>query len=633
MFNRIILILIINFWSCLGLNAQIGFSDVTVEAGLDHAFEVFQGTFGGGAAVIDYDNDGYEDIFIAGGQARDSFYRNNGDGTFTDITESAGLAINNNIITQGAVTADVNRDGFIDIFVTTIAAIVDGQEIPRASDILYLNNGDGSFKDASESYGLTNIKTFSTGAAFGDINADGFPDLFVSNYFDQFSGNLNKISGGTITGEQRPSKDQLYLNNHGRFFNRVDAKYGIDSEGFGFGGIFTDFDNDNDLDLYVYNDFGDRAGRNKLYQNEYPEEKFTEISRIVNVDFGINAMGAAFGDYNKDGFLDYFVSNLSISPFIVNKGPGSSFSQLSTILGTGFNSLDVPGSGLVIPISWGAVMFDCDHDTDLDLFISNGALNPSVIPNPNLFLEFDGEVFLDKSQELNMNDYGIGRGAVTFDYDNDGDLDLFIVNQKPVWSASIVGTVKSILYRNDTQTGNWLKVSLEGINATSRGLGARIEVVVNGEKLIREIDGGSSHESQNSTVAHFGLAHSTQVDSVTVKWVGGHQQSLTQVQANQHIHIKEDINNVVSPFSLGDVSVYPSYFNNKIAIRFELAQLTSYSLEVIDPQGRQVEVLVNKAIGFTGTYNWKVPPNLQPGVYFFRIKSDIGSFVTRGVKL
>ena len=139
------------FWMlcCTMSWSQRLFTDVTEASGIDHAFNVFQGTFGGGAAVLDFNQDGYEDLFIAGGQGPDILYRNNKDGTFTDVTEVAGLAINQTLITQGAVSADVNRDGHIDLYVTTIANVSGGIETPRASDILYLNNGNGTFVDMS----------------------------------------------------------------------------------------------------------------------------------------------------------------------------------------------------------------------------------------------------------------------------------------------------------------------------------------------------------------------------------------------------------------------------------------------------------------------------------------------------
>ena len=181
------LLLVLTSFSCL--HGQSYFSDVTEQSGIDHIFITYQGTFGGGASVIDYNNDGYQDLFITGGSAQNVLYKNNGNSTFTDVTQSAGLAIESSLVSQGVTSADVNRDGFIDLFITTVGDELSEEQFSRGPNILFLNNGDGTFTDVSIEYGFSELKTFSTGASFGDINSDGFPDLYVSNYFDKCDGN------------------------------------------------------------------------------------------------------------------------------------------------------------------------------------------------------------------------------------------------------------------------------------------------------------------------------------------------------------------------------------------------------------------------------------------------------------
>ena len=607
-------------------NAQPVFTDVTEASGINHTFRIFQGTYGGGVAVLDYNNDGFEDLFIAGGLDKDSFYHNNGDGTFSDITELAGLALNDLIITQGAVSADVNKDGHIDIFVTTMGLLHSDAEPFRAYNILYLNNGNGTFTDVSANYGFKHISTFSTGATFGDFNADGYPGLYVGNYFDKFDGNLGQLVGATTI----TSVDQLYINVQGEYCKNVTDLYRFTETGFGFGGVFTDYDNDNDLDLYVINDFG---GPNQLYRNEFPDRTFTNVSEESRADYGINAMGTAVGDYNNDGLLDYFLTNIGIGIFMINRGSGLSFVDLTEPLGTAFQMIKPQNDDLVVPVSWGSNLFDYDNDTDVDLFICMGALNPEVVPNPNLLLENNGVNFKNVSDESGLSDNGIGRGSVTFDYDNDGDLDLFVVNQSPVTEAGLLTNTHSRLFRNDIPTGNWLKVQLAGSKSTTRGLGSRVEIVADGIKMIREIDGGSSHESQNSSIAHFGLADASSIDSLIIKWVGGNSQSLSNVQANQLITINEEEKEIDSPYASGRVSVFPSYFVDQIMIRYELPEFTSYTLEVIDVQAKRIELLVDNEAGFNGSYIWDVPSTLESGVYFFVINVGSQRYVTRGVKL
>jgi hypothetical protein len=191
-----------------------------------------------------------------------------------------------------------------------------------------------------------------------------------------------------------------------------------------------------------------------------------------------------------------------------------------------------------LAISWGANFADFDHDEDLDLFVSNGDLNPNCTPMGNFYFENNANTFTEKGRELAINDYGIGRGSVIFDMDNDGDMDLLVVNQKPILNYPIPSTTK--LFRNDIANGNWLKVALKGIDAEANGIGSRVSIIVNGKKIIREIDGGgSSHLSQNSVIAHFGLGTNSMVDSVIVDWTGGKQQIVTQVKINQQLEIIE----------------------------------------------------------------------------------------------
>lgn len=514
--------------SATNATAQVKpFTDVTTAAGINHSFKVHEGMFGGGACVLDYNRDGFEDVYLTGGTADDALYKNNGNGTFTNVLEAAGLSLTKKFVTQGAAAADVNRDGFVDLFITTITRRDRKEPIPRAINLLLLNKGNGTFHDATEEWGLGELYSFSTGVSFGDFNADGWPDAYVGNYFNQFQGKLSAINDATVVAANQIAKGYLLLNEGGKGFRDMYADYGLAYAGFGFGGVFTDYDNDGDQDLLVNHDFGYKRTPNLLFENRYPKEIFRDVAKELTMDLRINAMSAAVGDYNGDGRLDYYVTNIGFNKFMVSGGAGKPFVNKAKELGLEY-----------FAISWGANFADFDHDGDVDLFVANGDLNPNCVPMRDFYFQNEGGRFQEMAAAKGVQDYGIGRGSVAFDYDNDGDLDLLVVNQVSLLPYPVPSVTH--LYRNDSAIGRWLKISLKGIDAESGGIGSRIEIEVGGRKQIREIDGGSSsHVSQNSTIAHFGLGTAEMIDRITVYWTGGNKQTLTNIKANQQLTITE----------------------------------------------------------------------------------------------
>lgn len=511
------------------------FTDVTEAAGIDHQFVVYDGMFGGGACVLDLNNDGYEDLYLTGGMNDDQLLLNQKDGTFKNIFEGSGMEVTRKFVTEGVTGADVNRDGYIDLFITTITTKGERKTIPRAENLLFLNNGNNTFKDATKEYGLEDLYSFSTGASFGDFNCDGWPDLYVGNYFQDYDGPLTEINDATIVNASKTAEGYLLLNKNGKTFKDVYSDYGLNHKGFGFGGLFTDYDNDGDQDLLVLHDFGYKAKPNYLLRNNYPDESFTYVEKEAGLDLRINAMTAAVGDYDNNGFLDYFVTNIKFNRFMVSGGKDKPYTDKLKELGMSF-----------FTISWGANWADFDQDSDLDLFVANGDLNPNCQPMGDFLFENKDGHFTDVARAAGVQDYGIGRGSVVFDFDNDGDLDLLVVNQKAVKNYPVPTVIH--LYRNDSTQGYWLKVALSGLQSEKHGIGSRVTVVAGGKRMIREIDGGmSSHLSQNSTIAHFGLGNATLVDSVIVTWSGIGQQVLLNQPVNQLININEQVTVVKKP--------------------------------------------------------------------------------------
>ena len=510
----------------VGLHAQAVFKDITTDAGIKHQFAVYEGMFGGGACVIDFDNDGFEDVYITGGMNNDVLYHNNGNGTFTNVFDKSGLSVTSHYVTQGVSGADINKDGWTDLFITTLTVRDSLKKIPRAENLVFLNNGNSTFRNVTKEYKIDQMISFSTGVSFGDINLDGYPDVYVGNYFQDYEGTLSKVTDETIVNANNTSRGYLLLNIEGKYFKNVYEDYGMNHKGFGFGAAFTDFDNDNDPDLFIHHDFGFKATPDLLMTNEYPDEEFKNVSSEKQMDLKINSMGTAIGDYNNDGLLDYYITNIRFNRLMVNQGNDKPFVDKANESGLG-----------VVSISWGANFADFDNDTDLDLFVANGDLNPNNTPLVDYYFENNNGKFTDKASVASLADYGIGRGSVVFDMDNDGDLDLLVVNQKSVLEYPT--TSETRLYRNDSPIKNWIKVLLKGKQSDKHGIGARVEVISNDKHQIREIDGGSSHLSQNSTIAHIGLGDSKLVDSLVITWPGGNKQVLTSITANTTVIVDE----------------------------------------------------------------------------------------------
>lgn len=514
-------------WNASTISWSQRFVDHTEAAGIQHFFEVYEGMFGGGVAVLDFNNDGFEDLYLTGGMQEDQLLENQKDGTFKNVFDQAGLTSALGFVTQGVATADFNRDGWMDLFITTITTKGEKKTIPRAQNLIFINKKDGTFEEQSKSFGISKSESFSTGIAIGDINLDGYPDVYVGNYFTDYDGGLKEISDATIVNAGKTAKGYLYENKGGKKFEEVSKKYNLSHRGFSFGGIFTDFDNDHDMDLIINNDFGYKAKPNYLLQNQFPEKKFSYVEEARKMDLRINAMGGATADLNADSYLDYFITNIRFNRFMIQDPEKNIFIDQAETLGT-----------QLFTISWGANFTDFDQDGDLDLFVANGDLNPNCVPMYNFYFENENSTFQEQSGEVGLKDYGIGRGSVVFDLENDGDMDLLVVSQKPIRPYGPPSITR--LYKNELAKGNALQVKLRGNASTLSAFGSRIELYADSLYLNHEIDGGNtSHLSHNSRIAHFGLGKRTTVDSLRVTWPGGESQSLYQIPVNQKITVVE----------------------------------------------------------------------------------------------
>jgi hypothetical protein len=492
---------------------------------------------GGGAAFFDFDNDGFQDLYVTGGETRDHLYLNDQTGSFSEIGISAGLGITENIKTVGVTTGDIDNDGDRDILVTT------GSGVPA---ILFLNNGDNTLINISSSAGIVDSR-WSTSAVFGDYNNDGYLDLHIGNYVDYIdvpfydfmtSGNLNN----------------LYLNNGDNTFTDVASSTNTANAGGLLANTFSDYDFDSDVDLILANDFGNLYSGNALLRNNYPTDDFLDISVSADMYYEINGMGVAIGDYDEDSDLDYYITNMMANLLHTNNND-------QTFINDAFNS----GTEAVSTVSWGTFFFDYDNDSYLDLFSASGGVMTMAVPQlNNLFENQQNGTFIDNATLQGVSDTCRSRGAAFGDIDNDGDLDIIVVN---VDSDSINAKSASLYVNNTNGASNYLAVNLVGTTSNRDAFGSRVRVVSNGRSWIREINGGSSYLSQNSSVAHFGLDNLADIDTIEVTWPNGEVQIDTNVNMNETITITQDeLSGLPKKLEESDLIIFPNPTNKNITV-------------------------------------------------------------------
>lgn len=531
---------------------RVVFTDVTDSAGI--RFRHFQGTrsswipedMGSGAAWGDYDGDGWVDLFVVNeagplglpdsarrhSPARSTLYRNNGDGTFTDVTDAAG--VDHRALGMGAAWADYDNDGRLDLVVTAFGV-----------NTLYHNNGDGRFTDRSRASGVGGPVGFWTGASWGDYDRDGYLDLYITGYVrfvrrpgdDVRLHNDPEDPASLNPSSYAPERNLLYHNNRNGTFTEVAARAGvIDTTGRGLSASWTDFDEDGWPDLYVANDVSDNA----LFRNR-GNGRFEDISHPAGVADYRSAMGLAVGDWDGDGDQDIAITHwiaqenaLYDNQRQADPGP-LRFRDEADRFGLGQIALDF--------IGWGTSFLDYDNDGWLDLIVVNGSTFQDR-NDPTRLVAMKNQLFWNRGPKEGFFDVSsvggawfqqpnVGRGAAIADYDRDGDLDVFVV----------VNGGRGVLLRNDGGDRNaWLDVDLRNTTGNTEGVGATIRVIAGGRSQVRQVGAQSSYLSQNARTEHFGLGQLTRVDTLEVTWPGGQRQRLLDLPVNQRLVVEPDRN-------------------------------------------------------------------------------------------
>jgi len=525
-----------------GLNAK------TIYGG-DHKNKYLLETTGCGVAFYDYDNDGWLDIFLVNGTRLEGFpagqepvshlFKNNRDGTFTDVTLKAGVARSG--WGQGVCVGDYDNDGWDDLFVSYFG-----------KNVLYHNNGDGTFTDVSEKAGVAGKgNRWSTGCAFVDYDRDGRLDLFVANYIDMelktapvpesgpclYKGVMVACGPPGLNG----GKNILYRNNGDGTFTDVSENAGIlKANGtYGLGVLTADLDNDGWPDIYVANDSTPSA----LYQNK-KNGTFVDIALEAGCALSADGkpqagMGISAGDYDLDGNLDLVKTNFAgDTPSLYHNLGEANFEDTTFTAGLGAHTQF---------LGWGCGFFDFDNDGWPDILICDGHVYPEVeqlqteagYPQRKLlYRNLRNGRFEDVSLQAGpgISEPVAARGCAFGDFDNDGDLDIVVnaVNDYPQ------------LVRCDSRTGNnWIKVRTIGTKSNRSGIGARLKCVTRApdearpHQQIDEVRSGGGYFSQNDLRVHFGLGKAEKVDLLEIRWPSGQVDTLKDVKANQVIYVKE----------------------------------------------------------------------------------------------
>ena len=510
------------------------FQEIGQEIGLDFIHSIGSDdmkniveSVGGGAGFLDFDQDGYIDIYTCSGTWIEGFsksekpgklpknhlYHNRQDGTFEDVTEKA--EVGGPWYSMGVTIGDFNNDGYPDIYVSNYGP-----------NTLYKNNGNGTFTDVTKRAMVGGEKECSVGAVWLDFDNDGLLDLYVGNYLDfdpdyKYYYAPDGFPGPLAYDSQT---DILYHNKGDGTFENVTKKMGIvDIDGRAMGVGAADYDDDGFVDIYVANDHT----VNYLWHNN-GGKGFTDRGTMSGTGFSQSgeatvSMSVDFADYNGDELLDMFISDDNYCSLYKNLGNGL-FSDQSYASGISVASGQFVG--------WSSSFLDYDNDGDPDIFKTNGELKHLYGQEDQLFENIENGKFLDVSVEQGQYflEENVGRGACLGDYDNDGDIDIYIAN---------LDSQGMFLRNNKGNQNNWLTLNLVGHTSNRDGIGSRIKLIAGGKVQVTQKKSTTGYLSQNDSRIHFGLMKNDIVERIEIKWPSGKLQILKNIKANQILTVKE----------------------------------------------------------------------------------------------
>jgi hypothetical protein len=521
---------------------------------------------GQGVSSFDFNNDGYIDIFLVNNGQPCRLYRNDIGVGFIDVASTFG--VNNNGNGRGCATGDFNNDGWTDIVIGNYSQ----------SGILYRNDST-AFTNVTVSAGM-NYTTWGGSINWFDYNNDSRLDCYIGN--DGIPAHAN----------------YLFENNDLSTFSEVAASVGLTDDLSTLSTVTADYDNDGDLDIFIGNQSGSPTG--VLFQNN--GGSFTDVSVSSGLETYSYTWGADWGDFDNDGDLDLYLANSNTgNQCFVNNGDGT-FTESAAALG-------IDDATSSFSCGWA----DFDNDGDLDLYVANASSGVDKL------YRNDGATFTDVAASVGTNDTRHSNSTTWADFNNDGFLDLYLSNN---------GSENRLYMSNAGNSNHWLELKLVGVTVNRSAIGARVRIVAGGSSQIREVQGGSGHNGQNSLPAEFGLGAIATVDSIIVNWPGGPVDIHTNIAADQIITVTEgqpivsvELSNFAAPVGYVLAQNYPNPFNPSTTIEYSIPERTDVKLAVINIVGEEVMVLVNQT---NDAGNYRIEFNaaeLPSGVYFYRLQA------------
>jgi len=536
MFKYKLLILIFPYFFLDGLT-QTPYVDITQEIGMELSGK------SQGIAIGDYNNDGWEDIYISVETGNNRLCQNNGDGTFSEVATELGLNFSDK--TKTAVWGDFNNDGWLDLYIANL----------RTPDQLLLNKGNGQFENITQQAGIDNQNHNPTSVNLADINNDGFLDIYVSNF---------------------DAENRLYFNNGDLSFTDYTLASGATDKGSSMGSLFFDYDGDGDQDLYLVHD---NIEPNILYKNDGTGH-FTDVSTSSRTNVRGYGMGVTVGDVNNDALPDLYITNLYKNYLLINQGDGTFYEKAKP-----FN-VDDFGMG------WGTTFLDFNNDGLQDIYVSNDSYFSDF---DNVLYENKGDLTFKKVAETTISRQA-GYGIACFDYNQNGQTDLVLANYGEVDYTQ--------LFINENTKNEWIGFYLVGTNSNRQAIGTSIILETeNGKKYYQTLTAGHGWASQNSTMLHFGLPDNVRIKNIKIYWPSGLIQTITPHLLREYYTVlegelpimgiqKETLATTTSTVEFKEtvsIGVSPNPNNGEFNLKLEGIDESEVQIDFVDIMGRSIQ--------------------------------------------